>query len=80
MTKRYFKLSDDVYREGRWELGAPRDERGQKVWTWIFRRGEVATVEGLLTIPLSRPGQALEFSVAGAAVPIVQERVAALFA
>jgi hypothetical protein len=79
MATRYFKLSDDVHWPERWELGAPLDGRGQKVWTWLFRRGEPAVVEGLIRIPLSRPGKALDFSVAGAAVPIVHEKVAAIF-
>jgi hypothetical protein len=35
MARRYFKLSDDVHWPGRWELGAPLDGRGQKVWTWL---------------------------------------------
>lgn len=80
MATRYFKLSDDVYVPGRWELGAPLDERGQKIWTWLFRRGEPAEVVGPIRIPLSRPGRPLEFSVAGAAVPIVHQKVAAILA
>ncbi len=76
---RYFKLSDDVYIPGRWELGAPLDGQGQKLWTWLFRRGEPAVVDGPIRIPLSHPGKSLDFSVAGAAVPIVHEKVAALF-
>jgi hypothetical protein len=79
MVTRYFKLSDDVYVPGRWELGVPLDGRGQKVWTWLFRRGEPAAVDGPIRIPLSHPGKPLDFSVAGAAVPIVHEKVAALF-
>jgi hypothetical protein len=79
MATRYFKLSDDVYWPGRWELGAPLDGRGQKVWTWLFRRGEPAVVEGPIRIPLSLPGKSLDFSVAGAAVPIIHEKVAAIF-
>jgi len=79
MVTRYFKLSDDVYVPGRWELGAPRDRQGQKIWTWLFRRGEPAAVNGPILIPLSHPGKSLDFSVAGAAVPIVHAKVAALF-
>lgn len=79
MATRYFKLSDDIHWPGRWELSVPLDERGQKIWTWMFRRGEPAAVEGPLRVPVSHPGQALEFSVAGAAVPIIHEKVADLF-
>ncbi len=76
---RFFKLSDDVQVPGRWELGVPLDSRGQKVWTWLFRRGEPAAVEGPLRVPVSHPGKPLDFSVAGAAVPVVGEKVAAVF-
>jgi hypothetical protein len=79
MVTRYFKLSDDVYIPGRWELGAPLNRQGQKIWTWLFRRGEPAAVDGPIRIPLSHPGKSLDFSVAGAAVPIVHAKVAALF-
>ncbi|HEX8821023.1 MAG TPA: DUF1629 domain-containing protein [Archangium sp.] len=79
MVTRYFKLSDDVYVPGRWELGAPLDGRGHKVWTWLFRRGEPAAVDGPIRVPLSHAGEPLDFSVAGAAVPIIHEKVAALF-
>jgi hypothetical protein len=78
MAMRYFKLSDDVYVSGRWELGVPLDQHGQKVWTWLFRRGEPVELAGHLRVPLYRPGKPLEFSEAGAAVPIVHEKVASI--
>lgn len=77
---RYFKLSDDVHVSGRWELGVPLDQQGQKVWTWLFRRGEPAEIEGHLRVPLSHPGKPLDFSIAGAAVPVVTANVAAVLA
>ncbi|WP_164014838.1 imm11 family protein [Pyxidicoccus trucidator] len=80
MPKRYFDLSDDVYFPGRWELGVPLDERGQKLWTWLFRSGERAALEGPIRIPVTIQGQALGFSVAGAAVPIIDEKAASVFA
>ncbi|MFP2929284.1 imm11 family protein [Pyxidicoccus sp. 3LG] len=80
MTKRYFDLSDDVYLPERWELGAPLDARGLKVWTWSFRSGEAAAVEGALSIPVTVRGQSLDFSVAGAAVPVISEKAARVFA
>lgn len=79
MARRYFKLTDDVYVSGRWELGVPRDQHDQKVWTWPFRRGEPVDLAGRLRIPLSHPGKPLDFSVAGAAVPVVHPKVAAVF-
>ncbi|MFL5348262.1 MAG: imm11 family protein [Hyalangium sp.] len=76
---RYFKLSDDVHVPGRWELGAPVDEQGRKIGIWLFRRGEPISVDGAIRIPLFRAGKPLDFSVAGAAVPIIHEKVAAVF-
>ncbi|MFP2912884.1 imm11 family protein [Pyxidicoccus sp. 3LFB2] len=79
MSKRFFELSDDVYFPGRWELGVPLDERGQKLRTWLFRSGEHAALAGALRIPVTVQGQALGFSVAGAAVPIIDETAASVF-
>ena len=31
MANRYFDLTDDVYISGRWDLGRPLDEQGQKM-------------------------------------------------
>ena len=73
---RYFKLSDDVHIPGRWELGAPLDEQGKKIGIWLFRRGEPVSVSGAIRIPLFHTGNPLDFSVAGAAVPIIHEKVA----
>jgi hypothetical protein len=79
MPKRYFDLSEDVHAPGRWYLDTPIDAQGQELWTWLFRRGEPATVEEPIRIPLFRPGKPLDFSLAGAAVPVIHERVAAVF-
>lgn len=76
MQRRYFELSDDLHISGRWELGVPMDEREEKVWTWLFRRGEPADIKGQLRVPLYGPGEPLDFSLAGAAVPIVHAKVA----
>ncbi|MFY0565287.1 imm11 family protein [Archangium lansingense] len=76
MPRRYFELSDDLHIPGRWELGVPMDEHEEKVWTWLFRRGELADIKGQLRVPLYGPGKPLDFSLAGAAVPIVHAKVA----
>jgi len=80
MMKRYFDLFDDVYVPGRWELGAPVDDKGQKLWAWIFSEGKLAEIKGYLRVPLYCPGKPLDFSIAGAAVPVVRTNVAALLA
>ncbi|WNG59150.1 hypothetical protein F0U59_33790 [Archangium gephyra] len=81
MTKQYFDLFENVYVPGRWHLDEPVDQRGQKLGTWLFRRGEPAYVEGRIRIPIYVPGRPLDFSfVAGATIPVVHARVAAVFA
>jgi hypothetical protein len=80
MPKRYFDLFEDVHVPGRWYLDTPIDAQGQEIWTWLFRRGEPATVAEPIRIPFFRPGRPLDFSLAGAAVPVIHERVAAVFA
>ena len=80
MSKRYFRLSDDVYIPGRWELGAPTDPWGRETDDpWQFADGRPVNVEGRLKIPIKRPGKPLDFSLAGIGVtPIVHARVASL--
>jgi hypothetical protein len=80
MLKRYFELFEDVHAPGRWYLDTPIDALGQEIWTWLFRRGEPATFAEPLRIPHLRPGNPLDFSLAGATVPVIHERVAAVFA
>jgi hypothetical protein len=79
MAKRYFDLFEDVHVPGRWHLDEPVDQRGRKLGTGLFRRGEPAHAEGRLRIPLYFPGKALDFSLAGTSIPVVHARVAAVF-
>jgi hypothetical protein len=82
MSTRYFRLSDDVYIPGRWELGAPTDPRGREIDDpWQFADGKPVSIEGRLKLPIKRPGKPLDFSLAGIGVtPIVHARVASLLA
>ncbi len=78
---RYFKLSEDVYIPGRWELGTPTGARGQELGSPVFLQGVPVDVEGSIRIPLYQPGKPLDFSLADAgAVPVVHPRVGALLA
>ena len=81
MLELYFELFDDVYIPGRWHLDDPVDQQGQEVHTWQFVRGEPAHIDARLRIPLYVPGRPLDFSLlAGATLPVVHARVAAVFA
>jgi len=80
MAKRYFRLLDDLHVPGRWELDDPVDARGQALQTWLLARGEFAHLEGRIRIPIDVPGRPLDFSLlAGAPIPVVRARVAAVF-
>ncbi|MGZ3459613.1 MAG: imm11 family protein, partial [Archangium sp.] len=80
MSKRFFKLHDDVYIPGRWDLDTPRDAHGQKLNEWMFKEGKPVAVHGRLKIPLcGSNGTALDFSEAGIGVPLVSARAASLF-
>jgi uncharacterized protein DUF1629 len=81
MTGLYFDLFDDVYIPGRWHLDDPVDQQGQEIRTWQFVRGEPAHVDARIRIPIYVPGRPLDFSLlAGATIPVVHARVAAVFA
>ena len=78
MQHRYFKLTDDVYIAGRWELGEPVDSQGQEVDPWQFTKGKAVHVSGTLRVPIKRPGRPLDFSFTSLATPVVHTRVATL--
>ncbi len=78
---RFFELDFDVYVPGRWYLAEPTLPSGQEVEDiWAFTEGRHVDVRERLRIPLSRPGQPLDFdktTVAG--TPIISEPCAAVF-
>jgi hypothetical protein len=78
MPRRYFKLTDDVYVSGRWELGEPVGSQGQEVDPWQFTKGKAVSIGERLQIPVKRPGKPLDFSFTSLATPVVHARVAAL--
>ncbi|MBZ4416564.1 hypothetical protein [Myxococcus sp. RHSTA-1-4] len=80
MPKRFFKLTDDVYLSGRWELGHPLDQEGQKLDDpWQFRIGQRAHPEERIRIPIKISGRPLDYSHAAFSIPIVHARVAPIF-
>ncbi|WP_323389179.1 imm11 family protein [Myxococcus qinghaiensis] len=79
MPMRYFDLKDDMRIGGRWLLGTPRDVHGREVDDpWMFYRGERLSDPGPLTLPVTVPGRALDFSRAAFAAPVVHARVASV--
>ena len=55
MPKRFFKLTDDVYLSGRWELGHPPDQEGCKLDDpWKFKIGQRALPDERIRILIKR--------------------------
>jgi hypothetical protein len=80
MASRYFDLADDVYIEGRWELGQFQDAQGVDLANpWQFRKGKPSSWMGSIRIPVQIPGNALDYSHGGFSTPVVTSRVAAIF-
>ncbi|MFB1479903.1 imm11 family protein [Corallococcus sp. RDP092CA] len=81
MPRRFFELDLDIDVPGRWYLREPTDLDGKTVPDiWAFVSGKPITAPGPLRVPLSRPGQTLDFdktTVAG--TPIVSARIASVF-
>lgn len=81
MSKRYFRLLDDMNAPGRWELGTPTDLQGREVDNpWAFIKGTSLPRPGRLKVPIDHPGKSLDFSHAGFSTPLIHVRVAHVFA
>jgi len=79
-SKQYFDLWDDLYVPGRWHLSAPDvDVHGQEIDPWQFKAGEAVKLESAPLLRMVRPGRALDFSLTGLTVPLVNGRVVSLF-
>jgi hypothetical protein len=80
MSRRFFKLADDVYIPQRWHLNTPIDSHGQRVHDWDFTRGTPVPGGGggRLKIPIELAGRPLDFSEAGIGIPVVHVKVASM--
>ncbi|WPB81232.1 hypothetical protein KYC5002_19155 [Archangium violaceum] len=77
---RYFDLFDDLYIAGRWHLSTPDvDVHGREIDPWQFKAGEVVKLEFAPLLRMVRPGSALDFSLTGLTVPLVNDRVVSVF-
>jgi hypothetical protein len=80
MPKRYFKLAVDMSVNGRWSLGMLADLQGREVDDpWAFTDGRPLPEPGRLTLPVTNPGRAVDFSYGGIATPVVHPRVVSAF-
>ncbi|MCP3136717.1 imm11 family protein [Pyxidicoccus xibeiensis] len=80
-ARRYFDLADDMTIPGRWSLDEPTDPGNRELDDpWMFRVGETIPDPGPLRIQRNRPGKPLDFTIAAFGIPVVHDRVAAVFA
>jgi hypothetical protein len=78
---RYFKMTQDVSIPGCWYLANPTDQQGREVDNpWQFRNGNRVNISGRLKVPVYQAGKPVDFSITGSNVPIVSEKMAAVFA
>jgi hypothetical protein len=80
MTKRFFRLADDVRFPNRWHLAMPRDLQGVKVDDYEFWRGTPVHIKSRLRIPIETEGKPLDYTEAGLNIPVVHVQVASMFA
>lgn len=80
MSRRFFRLSDDVYVRRRWHLSTPLDSQGRPVNDWDFKRGAPVRMKGRLKVPIEIAGKPLDFTEAGIRIPVVHVKVAAMLA
>lgn len=81
MTKRYFRLNEDMSSPERWVLHDTLDTHGKKVAARLYLNEEPIRFDGRLRVPILHPGSPLDFSLADAGdFPVVTERVASALA
>lgn len=80
MTKRFFRLADDLKVPHRWDLDTPTDSQGRQVDDGQFRLGTPVHITDRLRIPVEIAGKPLDFTEAGIMIPVVHVRVASMFA
>lgn len=77
--ERFFDFMDDRYVPGRWHLGSPVDEQGQKLSPWQFKKGKVLDLGCVPRFPLQIPGKPLDFSWAAFSILVVTPRFVEAF-
>lgn len=76
---RYFELFDDMRILDRWELDNPLDKDGQEIWHGQFSQGIPIEIRTPASVPLYRPGRALDFTTTALGIPVVHAKVKEVF-
>ncbi|SEU21835.1 imm11 family protein [Stigmatella erecta] len=81
MSKRFFRLKEDVHAPGRWHLGDPVNRHGYEIDDpRDFNEGRPVQLKERLSVPIEYAGRPLDFTLTALSVPIVHIKVAALLA
>jgi hypothetical protein len=81
MTKRYFRLYDDMSSPDRWVLDDTLDAQRQPVGARLYLNQVPLRFDGRLRVPILHPGSPLDFSFADSGdFPVVTEKVASTLA
>lgn len=81
MTKRYFRLNEDMSSPERWVLDDTLDAQGKPVGAWLYLNETPIRFDGRLRVPILHPGSPLDFSLADSGdFPVVSEKVASTLA
>ncbi|QRK05267.1 hypothetical protein JQX13_34440 [Archangium violaceum] len=81
MTKRYFRLREDMSSPERWVLHDTLDAQGQPVGARLYLNETPIRFDGRLRVPILHPGSPLDFSLADSGdFPVVTEKVASTLA
>ncbi len=81
MTKRYFRLYDDMNSPERWVLDDTLDAQGRPVGARLFLNNVPLRLDGRLRVPILHPGSPLDFSFSDSGdFPVVTEKVASTLA
>ncbi|PTL85810.1 imm11 family protein [Vitiosangium sp. GDMCC 1.1324] len=81
MTKRYFRLNEDMSSPERWVLDDTLDTQGKKVGARLYLNEVPIRFDGRLRVPILHPGSSLDYSLADAGdFPVVTEKVASTLA
>jgi hypothetical protein len=76
---RHYQMRDNMSIPGRWHLGNPIDSHGKEIDVWQFSKGKQLPIQGGIRFQLEAAGHPLDFSLDTLAIPIVHQRVRALF-
>lgn len=80
MTRRFYRILDDMALDGRWFLASPVDARGRAVDPRRFTAGGPVPDPGRLSMPLRVAGAPMDFTLADFDMPVARAALSARLA